>query len=138
MYGDFEDLETGACGRMRVCLCPYLVRVPVCGSAGRVRTWAAALGASAGRVGQCEAAPARPGRRAPSHEPAPHSTAAGERFAGSSDPATRAAAAAIRAAGEEDLAEARRAKKAAFDAEYDQGGWRRRGWAWCGGVGVLP
>ncbi|EFN57678.1 hypothetical protein CHLNCDRAFT_142849 [Chlorella variabilis] len=46
----------------------------------------------------------------------------GERFAGSSDPATRAAAAAIRAAGEEDLAEARRAKKAAFDAEYDQGG----------------
>lgn len=46
---------------------------------------------------------------------------AGERFAGSSDPATRAAAAAIRAAEAEELAEQRRAKKAAFDAEYDAG-----------------
>lgn len=45
----------------------------------------------------------------------------GERFAGSSDPATRAAAAAIRAAEAEELAEQRRAKKAAFDAEYDAG-----------------
>jgi hypothetical protein len=46
---------------------------------------------------------------------------AGERFAGSSDPATRAAAAAIKASAEEELAEQRRAKKAAFDSEYDQG-----------------
>ncbi|KAL4425893.1 hypothetical protein ABPG75_009909 [Micractinium tetrahymenae] len=46
----------------------------------------------------------------------------GERFAGSSDPATRAAAAAIQAAEAEELAERRRAKKAAFDQEYDEGG----------------
>ncbi|PSC76713.1 ribosome biogenesis BMS1-like protein [Micractinium conductrix] len=46
----------------------------------------------------------------------------GERFAGSEDPATRAAAAAIKAATEEELAEKRRAKKAAFDSEYDEGG----------------
>ena len=49
------------------------------------------------------------------------SAPAGERFAGSSDPATRAAAAAIKASAEEELAEQRRAKKAAFDSEYDQG-----------------
>lgn len=46
---------------------------------------------------------------------------AGERFEGSADPATQAAAAAIKAAEAEELAEKRRAKKAAFDAEYDEG-----------------
>lgn len=47
----------------------------------------------------------------------------GEKFAGSSDPATRAAAAAIKAAEvEEDLAAKRAAKKAAFNAEYDESG----------------
>jgi len=49
-------------------------------------------------------------------------TLAGERFAASSDPTTRAAAAAIKAAEAEELAEKRRAKKAAFDTEYDEGG----------------
>lgn len=53
----------------------------------------------------------------------PPSWSSGERFAGSSDPAVRAAAAAIKATTEEEMAEKRRAKKAAFDAEYDTGGW---------------
>lgn len=75
---------------------------------------------------------------------------AGERFAGSSDPATRAAAAAIQAAEADELAEKRRAKKAAFDSEYDEGasfvihkcwqalasllGWARAGGTCCGSV----
>lgn len=52
----------------------------------------------------------------------PRPVSSGERFASSSDPATRAAAAAIQAAEAEELAEKRRAKKAAFDQEYDEGG----------------